>query len=326
MPPLLTLVLFLWAWNIIDSYVLQPTEAVVRYLIVWSIADIRDDRAIGEEIETARRVGIDFEAREQGLRDTPPVWRADDGTTLVKVGQQWIPRPVFDYVSANPWDEPPQTAKAWYHQYVRMQYLPRNLVIPAFLSVFVLSLYLLGRVFAFGVGRILWTWLESIIHRLPVISNVYGAVKQVTDFAFSESELEFTRIVAVEYPRRGLWTIGFVTGESFLDVKRAAGESCLTVLMPTSPMPATGFVISVPKRDVVDLNITVDQAIQFCVSCGVVVPPHQQSKTVPVLSDAVAKRTGTQETDSDGGTTAATPAEPDNEANRPTQPGSGDEE
>ena len=164
-----------------------------------------------------------------------------------------------------------------------MQFLPRNLVIPAFLSIFILTLYFLGRIFAVGFGRMVWGWAESLINRLPIISNVYGSVKQVTDFAFSDNELEFTRIVAVEYPRKGVWSMGFVTGESFLDVRSAAGEPCLTVLMPTSPMPATGFVISIPKSQAVDLNITVDQAIQFCVSCGVVVPPHQQARGLPAV-------------------------------------------
>ena len=141
---------------------------------------------------------------------------------------------------------------------------------------------------AAGVGRILWRTLESIIHRLPIISNVYSAVKQVTDFAFSENEVQFNRVVALEYPRRGIWSMGFVTGESFLAIKNAAGEPMLSVLMPTSPMPATGFTISVPKSETIDLDITIDQAIQFCVSCGVVVPEHQQPRSA--IDGEVRKR------------------------------------
>ncbi|NIO38894.1 MAG: DUF502 domain-containing protein, partial [Burkholderiales bacterium] len=68
---------------------------------------------------------------------------------------------------------------------------------------------------------------------LPVIRNVYSSVKQVTDFAFNESEIRFTRVVAVEYPRRGIWSLGFLTGESMIDIKSAAGEPVVTVLMPT---------------------------------------------------------------------------------------------
>ena len=70
--------------------------------------------------------------------------------------------------------------------------------------------------------------------------------------------------------------MGFVTGEGMTDIRDAAGEPILTVLMPTSPMPATGFTISVAKSETIDLNISIDQAVQFCISCGVVIPDHQQ--------------------------------------------------
>ncbi len=285
MPPLLTIVLFLWAWNIIDTYVLQPAEVVVRQLIVWSIADIRDAQSIAAEVDAARRIGGPGSEQDLArLNSFPPSWLSSDGTILVRVGQKWIPRPVYDVVAANPGDPPPQSPEGWYHRYVRIEYLPRSLVIPAFLSIFILTLYFLGRIFAVGVGRMMWSWIESLIHRIPIINTVYGSVKQVTDFAFSDTELQFTRIVAVEYPRQGVWSMGFVTGESFQRIRDAAGEPCVSVLMPTSPMPATGFVISVARSQTIDLNLSVDQAIQFCVSCGVVVPRHQQPRDARAAS------------------------------------------
>ncbi len=271
MPPLLTIVLFLWAWNIIDSYVLAPVEAIVRHVIVWTTADIRDDREIQKEIKSRP-----FET-EQPVTE----WETNDGILLSKINKTWIPKDVVEVVESNPGTQQPETAQAYYHRYVQLVFLPRHLVIPAFLIVFFLILYLLGRVFTVGIGRLFWSYIESVVNRLPVISNVYSAVKQVTDFAFDESEIKFTRVVAVEYPRKGLWSMGFVTGESMLDIRTAANEPVISVLMPTSPMPATGFVISVPKSHTIDLNITIDQAIQFCVSCGVVVPLNQQqSKTI----------------------------------------------
>ena len=275
MPPLLTLVVFLWAWNIIDSYVLGPVEAVARHLIVWTAGDIREEREITAEIANSQR-----ENAQVNTETDPPTYLAEDGTLLVQISQQWVPKHVFDLVESDPGEQRPDTAKGYFHRYVQLEFLPRHLVIPAFLSVFVLVLYLLGRFFTFGIGRWLWSIVESFISRLPIVSNVYSSVKQVTDFAFSENEIQFTRVVAVEYPRKGLWTIGFVTGESMLDIRTAANEPIVSVLMPTSPMPATGFVISVPKSETIDLNITMDQAIQWCVSCGVVVPRHQQARTI----------------------------------------------
>jgi len=121
---------------------------------------------------------------------------------------------------------------------------------------------------------------------LPVIRNVYSSVKQVTDFMFSEREIEYTRVVAVEYPRRGIWTVAMVTGESLLDIRGAANEPVLSVLIPTSPMPFTGFTVTIKKSETIDLNITIDQAFQFIVSCGVVVPPEQATSGDPELSES----------------------------------------
>jgi uncharacterized membrane protein len=105
---------------------------------------------------------------------------------------------------------------------------------------------------------------------------VYSSVKQVTDFVFNERRIGFNRVVAVEYPRQGIWAVAFVTGEGMLDVRAAANEPVLSVLIPTSPIPGTGFTVVVRKSEVLDLNMTVDQAIQYLVSCGVVIPPQQQ--------------------------------------------------
>ena len=119
---------------------------------------------------------------------------------------------------------------------------------------------------------------------------------------FSEREIEYTRVVAVEYPRKGIWSLGMVTGESMLDIRSAANEPVLSVLVPTSPMPFTGFTVTVKKSETVDLNITIDQAFQFIVSCGVVVPPQQ----VSALADALAEsESGTDVLDGNGSALSA---------------------
>ncbi len=100
----------------------------------------------------------------------------------------------------------------------------------------------------------------------------------MTDFVFSESDVEYTRVVALEYPRKGIWSLGLVTGESMLDIRSAANEPVLSVLVPTSPAPFTGFTVTIKKSEAIDLNLTIDQAFQFIVSCGVVVPAQQQQQ------------------------------------------------
>jgi uncharacterized membrane protein len=97
---------------------------------------------------------------------------------------------------------------------------------------------------------------------------------------FTDPDVDYTRVVAVEYPRKGIWTVAFVTGESMSDIRATAGEPVMSVLIPTSPMPFTGFTVSVKKSETVDLDITVDQAFQFVISCGVVVPPNQMAEAL----------------------------------------------
>ena len=290
MPPLLTLVLFLWAGNIILNNILRPVESTARQLIVWVRGDIRKTDWVQKQLKDApgqTTMTTDADGNNLFIHT-----KAKDGQTRVnqwvQVGKSWIRKEVYDTVQANPGLKLPVTAESYCHRYVQLRYLKPQFTIPLFLALFILILYFVGKFLAGGVGRMIWSWTESLINRIPLISNVYSSVKQVTDFALSENEIEFTRVVAVEYPRRGIWSIGFVTGESMGDIGGASGEPMLSVLMPTSPMPATGFTISVPKSQAIDLNISVDQAIQFVVSCGVVVPNHQ----IPATTENQASHSG----------------------------------
>ena len=165
-------------------------------------------------------------------------------------------------------------------RYVDLRWLTPQIVVPVFTCIFILAMYLLGKFLAARMGRLVWGGLEKVIDRLPLIRNVYGSVKQVTDFIFSESNVEYTRVIAVEYPRKGIWSLGLVTGESMLDIASAANEPVLSVLIPTSPAPFTGYTITIRRSEALDLNITIDQAFQFVVSCGVVVAPQQMEKMV----------------------------------------------
>jgi uncharacterized membrane protein len=158
---------------------------------------------------------------------------------------------------------------------VDLTYLRPQYAIPFFLAVFVLLLYFLGKFMAAGIGGIFTNVFERLMLRVPGVRAVYAAVKQVSDFFFTERDIQFTRIVAVEYPRQGVWSMGFVTSESLTAIHDAAGEPVLAVLIPYSPLPVTGCTITVRKSECLDLNLTFDQACQFIVSCGVVVPPQQ---------------------------------------------------
>jgi uncharacterized membrane protein len=259
LPPLLTIVILLWAGKTVNEYLLEPLVSSARWVMVEKLADIRNVEAIpagqaGQDIitidgEEFRRIGGDGDAKYIPL---------------------YVYKDVRDGLGKDPM---PTDAKAVYTRYVNQTWLQRRFVVPLFVCVFLLIVYLLGKFLAAGIGRFFWKQLERLIDRVPLVRNVYSSVKQVTDFLFADSDLSFTRVAAVEYPRRGMWTLCFVTGEGMHDIQNAAREPLTTVFVPTSPMPLTGFALTAKKSELVDLSISVDQAIQFIVSCGVVIPP-----------------------------------------------------
>lgn len=265
LPPLLTIVIFLWVGSTVARYVLTPLEGATRYVLVEYLSDIRQADSF-----PAAKVPLGDKVLDSGdaFRRTP------DGL--------YIPEVVYERVRTElkRKEADPTTARDWYGRYVDDVWLRPWIVIPIFLSVFLLLLYTVGKFLAAGIGRFFYGQFESLINRVPLVSNVYSSVKQVTDFLFTDPDLNINRVVAVEYPRKGVWTVAFCTGESLLDIESAANESVMTVLIPTSPMPFTGFTITVKKSETVDLNLTIDQAFQFVVSCGVVVPPQQITRAV----------------------------------------------
>jgi len=256
LPPLLTIVIFLWVGNTVANYMLDPMENLARGVLFRYATDIHNVDEFGPP-------------NAQGLTVV-------DGEQYRATGDgKYVPLRVYQDVRDRLGPDTPTNAKDIYLSYINQTWLQRQFVIPVFLCVLILVLYLLGKFLAAGVGRFFWTQLERLIHRVPLVRNVYSSVKQVTDFMFTDPDVDYTRVVAVEYPRKGIWTVAFVTGDSMSEIRDAAHEPVMSVLIPTSPMPFTGFTITVKKSETVDLDITIDQAFQFVISCGVVVPPKQ---------------------------------------------------
>lgn len=257
LPPVLTIVIFLWIFGTVQVYVLKPVTDASREALVWLVRDVREPPA-----GSGAKPTLEF--------DGQPYIRLESG--------EYIPAAIADAVRADIPGKPLPNARAAYEDYVNLRYLRPVIVVPVFILVFVMVLYLLGKLFAAGIGG----FIESVARRLPIVRSVYASVKKVTDFAFVENEVEFKRVVAIEFPRKGIWTVGLVTGEGMLDIAGAAHEPCLTVAVPGSPVPFTGNVVTVPKSAAHDLNITIDEALQFFISCGVVVPTRElREKSAP---------------------------------------------
>jgi uncharacterized membrane protein len=136
-----------------------------------------------------------------------------------------------------------------------------------------------GAFLASVVGRTLWRLVENFIMNTPVLRQVYPYVKQVTDFFLTREQQKqlFSKVVAVEYPRKGIWSLGFVTGAGVQKVVSSVKKEFLTVLIPTSPTPFTGFVIMVPKKNAIELDMSIEEALRFTVSGGVITPTGQQA-------------------------------------------------
>ncbi len=252
-PPLLTVVILLWVIGTIQQYVLVPVSGGAREALVYLAADIRQDLPLTQP------------GGRTAVVDGRTYYQLDD--------HSFVPKQVYDQVVQNAEGESlPQTGKAVYRRYVELTYLRPYYAIPFFLVVFILFLYLLGKFMAAGIGSFFWRRFEAAIHRLPLVRSVYSAVKQVSDFFFGQQQMKFTRVVAVEYPRAGMWSIAFVTSEGFRAIRATADEPWVGVFIPTSPMPMTGYALTVRKSEVVDLHMTIDEAIQFIVSCGLVIP------------------------------------------------------
>lgn len=148
----------------------------------------------------------------------------------------------------------------------------------------VLGVYIFGRFVASFLGRTIWRITEKAISNLPIIKAIYPSVKQVTDFLLTERKMSYSKVVAVEYPRRGIWSLGLVTNSGMRTLRERVEDDLVTVFIPSSPTPVTGYTITVKREDVVDLPISIDEALRFTVSGGVIQPPHEWSGKVRLES------------------------------------------
>lgn len=127
------------------------------------------------------------------------------------------------------------------------------------------------------LGR-LWTRLtERLLARMPVIRSVYGAVKQIIETILKQQSNAFRQVVLFEYPRRGSWALGFITGETLGEVQSLTSDDVVNVFLPTTPNPTSGYLLFIPKKDLVMLKMTVEEGIKMVVSGGIVTPPDRRS-------------------------------------------------
>jgi uncharacterized membrane protein len=161
-------------------------------------------------------------------------------------------------------------------------YRPEALVgfpLPGLGAVFALIVLLLtGLLVTNLIGRRLVIWGEELLNRIPVVRTVYGGVKSFAESVFSQSNA-FRKVVMIEYPRAGAWSIGFQTAEDVPEVSEKLGEPHVAVYISSALDATAGYLVIVPRREVVELDMSVDAAMKMIITCGVVVPPAAVSPT-----------------------------------------------
>jgi len=140
----------------------------------------------------------------------------------------------------------------------------------------IILIYIAGRLLGSYLGHKLWRFFEQLVQQIPGFKQIYPHIKQVTEYLFGEHKIPFSRVVAIPYPREGIYSLGFVTGTGFRSVAENAGQKFLTVFVPSVPTPFTGFVVYVKESEVIDLPVSIEEALRFMISGGVLIPDHQQ--------------------------------------------------
>ncbi len=145
--------------------------------------------------------------------------------------------------------------------------------IPGFGALLALAILLvLGALASNFVGNKLLTWWHSLLNRIPVVRSIYSGVKQVSDTLFSDSGNAFRKAVLIQWPREGVWTIAFVTGTPGGDAAKHLSDDYLSVYVPTTPNPTGGYFVMLKSSDCIELKMSVDDALKYIVSMGVVSP------------------------------------------------------
>ncbi len=241
LPSVLTLWILVKAYQFIDSTIAQPINSGVRTAIVEA-ADRYEP--VGRYFQPSQEE-IDLEISRRRTERS----RVTEPAAVEK-----------ELVATN--------VRAWWSDWaILLDWIG--------ILVAVLSVYFAGRLVGGFLGRRVYRRLEAVITSVPIFKQVYPYVKQVVDFLFAdEKPIQFNRVVVVEYPRPGIWSVGLVTGSTMRSIEKNSGEA-VTVFIPSSPTPFTGYTITVPRGEIHELPISIDEALRFTISGGVLVPPAE---------------------------------------------------
>ena len=186
------------------------------------------------------------------------------------------------------------TVVSWFDKvvlpFVPSQLRPENLIGINFFGVgvviFLLFTIMVGWIAKGLIGRSLIRQGESLVDRMPVVRTVYNGIKQISETVFAQSERSFEKAVLIEYPRRGIWAIGFISTHAKGEILRRAGngQRIMSVFVPTTPNPTSGFLLYFPEEDVIELDMSVEEAAKLVISAGLVYPNGREEDGIDIES------------------------------------------
>ena len=162
-------------------------------------------------------------------------------------------------------------------QYNPESYLPFGVPGLGLITLFIF-LTIVGAVTAGFFGKLWLRFTERLLNRMPIVRNIYSAVKQILETVLAQQSSAFREAVLVEYPRRGLWAIAFITGRTEGEVQNVTEEECINIFLPTTPNPTSGFLLFVPKKDLISLSMSTEEAIKMVISGGIITPPDLRTQ------------------------------------------------
>ncbi len=245
LPTAVTLWLLWQAFGFVFNNVAQPINRATRFAVIWVVPQVLEE-------------------------DELPEWFSITDDELV---MERLERKV-----------PESTADATIRREIRREYLRDFWTQHWYLNltglVFAMMLiYLAGVLLGNIVGKSMYARVERLITRIPGFKQVYPHVKQVVDMIMGDNKLAFSKVVIVEYPSAGIWTVGFLTGNSLREIDKLAQDTVVSVFIPTSPTPFTGFTINLPKEKVVEIQMSIEEALRFVITAGVLAPEDFKSKS-----------------------------------------------
>ncbi|KAF0814402.1 hypothetical protein IGB42_01303 [Andreprevotia sp. IGB-42] len=179
------------------------------------------------------------------------------------------------------------------HLAVYVPWLQDKQHIPGFGLVFALSVLLLTGVIARNMlGRRLLLIGEQLLNRIPIVRSIYSSVKQVSDTLFSDSGQAFRKAALVQFPHQGTWSIGFITGSPRGEISAKLSDDLVSVFVPTTPNPTSGFLFMARKADVRELDMSVDEALKYVISMGVVTPGGNAPASAQIILPVSTTETG----------------------------------